>query len=880
MAPETRWLKWDGVYDLAGMCNQPLTPLDSASEQVKAIKERLYLLGFDCGTLDNNLNDETKKALRTFNGYWNHPTIHRLIDPVVLPLDDKYLIAGHLDNLGQLVEAKTVLPADVPPLAPPYYDKMTIDCLKEIEDKGQIIKKLAPAGVTKFFINLSRKTKGGSGYSTTINTTKPLAVKVVSTPKSFSPFSEFAAIKIEISGFKDVKSLLIRIYRNFDSTKDETAIPGDKLIYQEVLDYEGIQALTEKGPQNNLGKHHEAKAFIMNQEVGGGFSGSFRQFLGVAYERLHAPYKIKVWVSTVDKFFEKYAFSSNAKEPSSRSVLKKEEANLHYLDDQKREKVRRGRKESLTFQESLRDTSYRNEPDVNHLDTVHDKSNIVKTDSSESMELLLNWGELAKSNLALNQSRLWTEKDEHQINLMEEPCPVPHNARFLLDNLIQEELLPKIFSQDPVGTYMELRGRLDSPDGENFQFAEMSELFANIERHINIIKRRLCCGQWKHLESPIKDDVLSFIDTKILPEIGRLKGATYPYDESVLFCEKFISFFSYIVHKAVVQYELDFFTNFDLQKADQPPFGKQPPLPGTISTDKYDSYASWLRDRRNQIDGCRSTAGSEYGITTGHKFHTNIDSAEKAFVATSFSDTYPLLKNEIKTFMDYKTRQIGKAVLLPSYNPLDAYYFVKIRAVPMYVIGMLDMQYLNADGIRQIPVGFFEHDMFHVATPGPGTQQWKTLYKRLCEVIDASQSTPNPLTEQQVYQKWQDNVTIIKQRINSHSGDRQKTLGFLLFWLLHEPKSGDREEWITWLESQGLSKAAADKQYKDFPHPAMPEPTLMTNRLLHGFEMSLRNLRREDATDFFGDYSHPFMPNLDWATTIYAFLASQLEDLP
>ena len=61
------WLKWDGIYNTAGICNKPPIPFEE--NEVKAIKQRLTLLGFDCGELDEELNDETKIALLTFNGY-------------------------------------------------------------------------------------------------------------------------------------------------------------------------------------------------------------------------------------------------------------------------------------------------------------------------------------------------------------------------------------------------------------------------------------------------------------------------------------------------------------------------------------------------------------------------------------------------------------------------------------------------------------------------------------------------------------------------------------------------------------------------------------------------------------------------------------------
>ena len=839
MVTVTRWLRWNGVYDLAGICNRPLTPLDSATDQLLAVKERLYLLGFDCGTLDNNVNNETKKALLTFNGYWNHATIRKWLPPA---------------RVGEPPP-----PAPNPPA--PYYDNDTIACFKEIEDKLPPAAKPVPATPPAKNVDVSRSHRERSDFGLTLNVAAPLAVKIVSTPDLISPFSQFGAIKIEINRFEQVKSLMIRIYRNFDPQTDENAVPGERMVYQEILDDKAIAALTDKDFKHNIGEHHKAKAYIMRQVVGGGMNGSFGSYIGVSYESLHAPYKIRVWVSAKDKFFEKYAYKPTANAPS-RKISKSDEPHLHYLDDDKRTEVRRRRKVSLADTGAVQDVFHLIEPDINHVDTVHDKSNIVKSDASDPIRLY--WNDLSNSNTALKRSKFWTKKDGDEINLIGKTCP-QHNARFLVDNLIEEEIFPKLFAGDPVEIYWDLRTRLDN-EGENFRYPELKEVFANVSRHMNIIQRRLCCGQWSSIDKAVRSDALSFID-KIASAPDDLKAAGFPYEKCLIFLNSFISFVSYVVHKAVVQYELDFYINFDLQANIQPPFDR--------SNNNFSNYAFYLRDRRNNIDGCRSTAQSEYGMQDGHHFNKG-NKSEPFFDILGRKDSYLKIKDAVDAWMDYKTRKIAKVILVPSYNALDAYFFVRIRAVPMYLIGMLDMQYLNADGIRQIPVGFFEHDCFHVTTPDTGTQQWRTLYKRLCEVIDASVAPK--LTEKAVYDRWQVNIKTIHQMVNAYTDNKKKTLGFLLFWLLHEPRSGSVYKY---LQSQGVAPSDIADMMNSFPHPAMPEPTPISIRLKYGHKMALQNIRQEDDTDFFGDYSHPFMADLDAAARIIEqFILPRMNDLP
>lgn len=839
MVTVTRWLRWNGVYDLAGICNRPLTPLDSAAEQILAIKERLYLLGFNCGILDNVMNGAMNDAALTFNGYFNHPTFRKWIRPAKVSDPPPHIL----------------LPLTL------SFDTDTIECFKQIED--ELPPPAAPVAAARSSrdVDVSRSRRERSDFGVTLNMAVPLAVKIVSVPESIAPFSDFAAIKVEVAGFEHVKSMMIRIYRNFDSRTDTNAIPGERMVYQEILDDKAIAALTDKDFKGNIGKHHKAKAYIMRQVIGGGMNGSFGNYIGVSYDRLHAPYKIRVWVSAKDKFFDKYAYQATANAPS-RKISKSDEPHLHYLDDDKRTEVQRRRKVSLRDTGEVQDVFHLIEPDINHVDTVHDKSNIVRSDASDPIRLY--WNDLSNSNAALKRSKFWTKKDGDEINLIGKTCP-QHNTRFLVDNLIEEEIFPKLFAGDPVEIYWDLRTRLDN-EGENFRYPELKEVFANVSRHMNIIKRRLCCGQWSGIDAAVRSDALSFIE-KIASTPDELKAAGFPYEKCLIFLNSFVSFVSYVVHKAVVQAELDFYINFDLQANIQPPFNG--------SNDSFKNYAVYLRDRRNNIDGCRSTAESEYGMQAGHNFHA-ATKAEPFFAVLGIKDSYLKIKEGVDGWMDYKTRKIAKVILVPSYNPLDAYFFVRIRAVPMFMIGMLDMQYLNADGIRQIPVGFFEHDCFHVTTPNTGTQQWRTLYKRLCEVIDASVAPK--LTEKAVYDRWQVNIKTIHQMLNAYTDNKKKTLGFLLFWLLHEPRSGSVYKY---LQEQGVAPSNIADMMNSFPHPAVPEPTSISNRLKYGHKMALQNIRQEDDTDFFGDYSHPFMTDLDAAAKIIKqFILPRMNDLP
>lgn len=862
---KTVWLKWNGTYDLSGLCNTPLTPLDAAGgELVKAVKERLYLLGFDCGELDGELNTETKKALLTFNGYWNHPTIHRLCEPC------------------ERCHMTTLLPAFNDPLVNPpviycaaneheedypferYCDDATIECFKQMEDKGQIVEKPEPEGLRRMFINLSRRTNTGSGYSASINRATPLAVKVVSVPAAFEPFENFAGINVSIKGYKRVKSLLLRIYRNCDPDEDEIAVPGEKMIYQEILDEKAVRSLSGKEIEDNIGTHHPAKAFIMRQEIGGGFSGFLRQYLGSFYEKLHASYRVRVWVSTIAGAFDQYAFVPSPNMPKSRQRAVEHE-NLHYLNTDHIEQIRRERGQQLAAAAGQPGGAYRIEPEINYMETVHDRSNRLRRDESEEGVIKRNWSRLRDWNAALGVDRYWTTGNDLETNLIDELCP-DHTAGYMSQNALKEEAIVNTFANDPVTVYIELRERLDA-DGVNFSYPELLEVFQNIKRHINLVKRRLCCGQWRHVDDAVRNDVVPFMDNTVLPDLEALIEDGFPYENSMLFCQKFMSFFSHIVHEALVKPELSFYDEVNIGDG-----------PG-------ETYEFWVRDRRNRIDSCKSLTGSEVGQTEGHYYgrtsgNYRMNDAVTSYIAKNYGDCYPMLKSKVAGVQD--ERRLAKPILLPSYNPLDPHFFVKIRSVPMYAVGMLDMQYLNADGIRQIPIGFFEHDMFHVAMPNRGTQQWMTLHARLRQILDADEHVGRVFLfdEETIYKKWQGNIEKIDAEIERQGAKNdQEALAFLFFWVLHEPKSGSNDEWKAWLQAQGHDEAASEQINEAFPHPELPEPALIRNRLIYGHEMAMRNIRNEDLTDFFGTYSHSLMPRMAWAKQMVDALLPQLEDL-
>ncbi len=872
---KTVWLKWNGVYNNAGICNKLLKPLVDLQTSLKDIKERLKLLGFDCGKLDDELSDKTKKALVTFNSYCNHPRINNLANPCpncrmtsLLPNDIKIdedpnrkHCPDHGDlcrNCGEKLSSPNILCDNHQFLCPEceetllapnddcknhtilqpadYCDNLTINYLNQLfpEADNQAPPEVdGPVEPVVQAIRLNREEL--NDLSTTLNSVSELAVKIVSAPKSLIPFKQDAEIKLEINSTANIKSMLLRIYRNFDAGTDEFEISEEKLVYQEILDTKAIENLATEGNQNNVRENLMPRAYITKQMVGGGMTGSFGTYLGVSYDRLDAPYKFRVWVSTEENFFKK------PEDKAEVSVKEEQEANIFYLDKKILERLRKLRKDSIKKPRGSENNGLFPEPEVDYKTCVHDKSN--KKAKAQSQGVRTTWQDLRNENASLNRESRWTKKDSEGINLTDKKCR-DHTIEYLQNNEIQIEKYASDFSEKPLEYYWTNRQRLKN-EGKDFRFPELREGFDNIDRHINIVKRRLCCGQWSHVNNRLREQISSFLDRTVRTELNQLKQLQFPYDRSIRFVDKFLNYFEYIVHISIVRQELDFYDGF----GEIPDYGRNSRR-GTAGSRSYPAYNEYLRDRRGVIDGNRTDKVSSYGFRDGQLYEEFHDQPTKFFTMTLKAFNMMTEKVNIKvselaeTKQNNEWKQVAYPIVLPSYNPLDTYFFVKIRAVPMFVAGMIDMQYLTADGLRYNPGEFFGHDHFHIYTDG-GKQQWLTLFERLGDLL---RNESEPAREWAVYDLWQKNVNTVDFLINFYQGNKVDTLKFLLFCILHEPQSSS-------LTNPTLVE-------KDLIRLRLEDAGLPTRK-----QDYVEYIKGQDFRDFFGTYTHPYMKDIDWAVT-------------
>jgi len=107
------------------------------------------------------------------------------------------------------------------------------------------------------------------------------------------------AIKVQLKRLKkadgswNIKSLMLRIYRNYDSTKDKDSLPPEKLVYQEILSKEEIEQLANAQKEEDTGIPTEPNPLLAWAEGAFNIDGT----------EVDSPYKVRVWVSTSKNAF-------------------------------------------------------------------------------------------------------------------------------------------------------------------------------------------------------------------------------------------------------------------------------------------------------------------------------------------------------------------------------------------------------------------------------------------------------------------------------------------------------------------------------------------------------------------------------------------------
>ena len=251
------------------------------------------------------------------------------------------------------------------------------------------------------------------------------------------------------------------------------------------------------------------------------------------------------------------------------------------------------------------------------------------------------------------------------------------------------------------------------------------------------MKDGFVADKWSHVEKKLADSIVQFMEMQVEIERTQLISDNYPYNDSIIFLNKFMFFFSFVVHKTVTAKEFEFFSNFELRGS-----------VASLTNGQNGEYGNYIFRRRNWIDGNKAQVNKEdIGIEEWRSFQfedepsafftTDKTRGKKSFlkmketvatkrnrIISSLVENQVELGRQSEETLNEKFANLAEVILSSSYNPLDVYFFIKIRAVPMFMVGMFDLQYLTADNIRQLPITFFEHDLFHVDV-GTAKQQYQ-----------------------------------------------------------------------------------------------------------------------------------------------------------
>ncbi|MCU0567017.1 MAG: hypothetical protein MUF49_10515 [Oculatellaceae cyanobacterium Prado106] len=358
--------------------------------------------------------------------------------------------------------------------------------------------------------------------------------------------------------------------------------------------------------------------------------------------------------------------------------------------------------------------------------------------------------------------------------------PGHHSTQFIRVNQIQVEPFVLRFVQDPLTMYLDLRERARKAKNGNFNYPELIEVFLNIRRHINAIKQGIHCGAPDQpnqgefrcqvhpgVSDQLKQEILqpafgnlSVLD-QILEDIKKLDGASYPYKDSLRLIAKFMKLVDYITYRAKTEPEAKALI----------------PTGQTLSYEGSSQYSLIRQSRKAKFN-------SEFGCAFP-VYKPNVTLREIYSYAPDYWPHGGYTPDRLELIL-----ADPDIILLPSYNPLDAEFFTKIRQVPMFLVGLINLEFLKADRDYQSPLQFFDHDCFHVyGVPSSKPQLFHTMKYRVEEIQRLEQEQgKSPSSPTMIYRIWDQNTRILRGLIDQvKNKDLVEAINIVLFTVLHEP---------------------------------------------------------------------------------------------
>ncbi len=761
-------LFWDGIYDPAGRCNSIL----GAADTLVGVQARLWRLGFYEGPVDGATSDDgLAQAVRDFRAFPNQSGPNTPAD-----------LNGELHQ-----ELR-------------YY----------FEDQ---VPRLPAKGATLLGSRNEPTETGSVGLTLT---KEDLAVRIVAVPTEIRAYETQAGVRVKISAFETVRSLLFRVYHTYNSATDKNgvAIPLKRLAYQEVLYHTEIMNLPGVDVLPKLA------------DTGEGVSGVERRGCEVAlrpdvaaimrHKRCHrrvfarpedAPYKFRVWVSTDPDAFR--AYDAAKRDEWLRVMDAYDTTGLEPREFDRDPKPTDATPSSSTTPE---------DPMVEAKRTVFDQSS---TDAN------------------------WTGDDGEGVNLMLKSCAT-HDATFHATNAFPAAdqwttafpFAGKNLLDDPVGVYMGLYLRAKTATDGNFSYPELKETFDEMKRHINRIRQRLCCGRDAHMPKTFRDHVNEYMD-KIASDVANVDQNAYPYRDCVRLCAKFIELYDWIVFQTQTTSEI-----------------RQYQLTGK-DADGYRIDSSRLLQQLGRARTAALTRRDDPQAAYATQY-TIEQSTPGRTLKEAYADSPIVMRNSGVGEKLNRILSIRDMVVVPSYMPLDEAYFTRIRQVPLYLMGMIDLDYLNADAHKYAPLEFLTHDAFHTisnlgASETTSPQLWHWMLRRLKQITGAAGFPASDDDRRRLLVLWDENANVLRDAIETQADDDLKeACEILAFCVLHEPVQTNRP--------------GVDKPTISFP-PAMPDALSIRWRLAK--LKSPEPLASDDATlPLFDPPSGEYVVNADFVARV------------
>ncbi|MEP6903997.1 MAG: hypothetical protein ABJA66_19895, partial [Actinomycetota bacterium] len=388
--------------------------------------------------------------------------------------------------------------------------------------------------------------------------------------------------------------------------------------------------------------------------------------------------------------------------------------------------------------------------------------------------LISTWSNASQEKVIKNP-KCWTSEDKLGVNMMEQPCQI-HTDQFRAKNqMLADDFGGNIFPNNPVKTYLSM-WRHRSREGKNpdFPYPEIRFCLENIRRHINRMEHRLCCGEYCHqLDDRFKNIGECF--KILLEDLVNLEKGNFPYEKCMIFLPKFVHVLEWITYFTITRPEIYFYEIADYDNVFRAISGKRGESKGREERAKY--RAQFNKSVTAWKDGIEAykRAGNSCGCMACQRIALSLKNSE--------------------------------IILVPTYEELSFVYFTKIRPVPMFAIGLIDLPYLLADGFEYSPYEFFAHDLFHTVGQSGGGKQ---LSQTICETVKEFEK--KKIDREILFNIWNENTQILINTIRTARNEHEaKALAILLFVVLHEP-------------AQDLEN---DYNFS----PALPEPKTIYSRL-------------------------------------------------